>query len=544
MDLRPAVVARPIDTARPGWALLGIASVTLGVATAHLVAAVTDPSRSPLVAVGSLVIDLAPTPVKEAAVAWFGTADKPLLLGGLALVILVLAVVCGVLARRRPVLGAALAAVLGLVAAGAALTRPGAGAVDALPGLVGALVAGGSLVVVARRLQPKPTAPIATTESSAPDTAPAEGVSGAATGRPDAPRLRRRTVLAASLGVLASAVVVGGLGELIGRRRSDVEGLRAGVRLPSPVDPARPLPADVEVGVPGITPFRVANADFYRVDTALTVPAIDPSNWQLVVGGLVRSPFTLSYSELLAMPMIERDLTLTCVSNEVGGPYAGNAVWLGVPLRDLLARAGVDPAAEQLLSRSADGWSASTPIAAVADGRDAIVAVAMNGEPLPAEHGFPARMVVPGLYGFVSATKWLVSIEATTYAAEQAYWTRRGWATDAPVRTMARIEVPRPLATVAAGRVAVGGVCWAQHRGIDGVEVQVDDGPWRTAKLGGVPSDDTWRQWSFVWADATPGRHTIRARATDATGATQPEDRRTPFPSGATGWHDTVVTVS
>jgi DMSO/TMAO reductase YedYZ molybdopterin-dependent catalytic subunit len=352
----------------------------------------------------------------------------------------------------------------------------------------------------------------------------------------------RRSVLLGVAGVAGVAVVAGSLGEGIGRRRSDVSAARAAIRLPAPDDPAVMLPSTVEVGVPGVTPFRVPNGDFYRVDTALTVPAIDPATWTLEVGGMVDRPYVLSYADLLAMPLVERDLTLTCVSNEVGGQYAGNARWLGVRVQDLLAHAGVDPRADQLLSRSVDGWSASTPIAAVTDGRDAIVAVAMNGEPLPAEHGFPARMVVPGLYGFVSATKWLVALEPSTYSAEQAYWTRRGWATDAPVRTMARIDVPQPLSTVAAGRVAVAGVCWAQHRGIDGVEVQVDDGPWRTAKLGSVPSDDTWRQWVVAW-EATPGRHVLRARATDGTGRTQPSTRLTPFPSGAQGWHEVVVTV-
>jgi DMSO/TMAO reductase YedYZ molybdopterin-dependent catalytic subunit len=520
-----------------------VASVGLGIAIAHLLAAATVPSRSPLVAVGSVVIDLAPTPVKEAAVAWFGTADKPLLLGGLGVVILLLAAGCGLLARRSPLAGAALASALGLVAAGAALTRPGAGPGDAVPGILGAAAAGLTLGLVSRALRRAPDRPGPLPVDRGPDDAPAAGSSGPGAAAASACEPRRRTVLAAGLGVLVGAALVGGLGELIGRRRADVSALRAGIRLPQPVDPGPPLPADAELGVTGITPFRVPNADFYRVDTALTVPVVDPSTWTLQVGGMVRAPYEMSFDELLSLPMIERDLTLTCVSNEVGGPYAGNARWLGVPLRDVLARAGVDPAAEQLLSRSADGWSASTPLAAVTDGRDALIAVAMNGEPLPPEHGFPARMVVPGLFGFVSATKWLVSLEATTYAAEQAYWTRRGWATDAPVRTMARIEVPRPLASVPAGTVVVGGVCWAQHRGIDGVEVQVDDGPWRMATLGGVPSDDTWRQWSYVWRGATAGRHTVRARATDSTGATQPEERRTPFPSGATGWHDTVVTV-
>jgi DMSO/TMAO reductase YedYZ molybdopterin-dependent catalytic subunit len=350
-------------------------------------------------------------------------------------------------------------------------------------------------------------------------------------------------VLVGVLGVAGAALVAGSVGEVIGRLRSDTTASRAAIRLPVPDDPATALPANVELGVEGVTPFRVANADFYRVDTNLVVPNVDVSTWSLAVGGMVDRPYTLTFDELLAMPMVERDLTLTCVSNEVGGQYAGNARWLGVRVKDLLARAGVNPAADQLISRSTDGWTASTPIAAVTDGRDAIVAVAMNGEPLPSEHGFPARMIVPGLYGFISATKWLVALEPSTYAAEQAYWTKRGWATDAPIRTMARIDVPAPLSTVNAGKVAIAGVCWAQHRGIDGVEVQVDDGAWRPAKLGGVPSDDTWRQWMVAW-DATPGRHTIRARATDGTGATQPDARLTPFPSGAQGWHEVVVTVA
>ena len=498
-------------------AAVGVLAVGAGVAVAHLLAAFTAPSRSPLVAVGAAFIDLTPTWLKEFAVERFGTADKAVLVATIGTLLLLVAAGVGLLARRHRRAAILLAATVGLVAGAAALSRPGASAVDVVPALLGALVAGAALAVLTR-----PTAP-ATAGS------PGESTS-------------RRSVVLAVLGVAGLAVVAGSLGEVVGRRRSDVSASRAAIRLPAPDDPAGALPSGVDVGVPGVTPFRVPNADFYRVDTALTVPAVDPGAWTLEIGGMVDRPYSLSYADLLAMPLVERDLTLTCVSNEVGGQYAGNARWLGVRVKDLLAHAGVDPRADQLLSRSVDGWTASTPIAAVTDGRDAIVAVAMNGEPLPAEHGFPARMVVPGLYGFVSATKWLVSLEPSTYSAEQAYWTRRGWATEAPVRTMARIDVPQPLSTVRAGRVAVAGVCWAQHRGIDGVEVQVDDGPWRTAKLGSVPSDDTWRQWVVSW-DATPGRHTLRARATDGTGRTQPQARLTPFPSGAQGWHEVVVIV-
>ena len=530
----------------PAAAAVGVLAVGAGVAVAHLLAAVTEPARSPLVSVGAAFIDLTPTWLKEFAVERFGTADKAVLLGTIATILVLVAAGIGLLARHHRRAGILLAGVVGLVAAVAALSRPGAAALDAVPAVVGALVSSAALALLTAPPRDRAVASVAAELVSA-RTGPADAMSRLAgtqqtPGRTDVVVPGRRSVLLGVVGVAGLAVVAGSVGEVVGRRRSDVSAARAAIRLPAPEDPAVMLPSTVEVGVPGVAPFRVANADFYRVDTALTVPAVDLGSWNLRVGGMVDRPYSLSYADLLALPLVERDLTLTCVSNEVGGQYAGNARWLGVRVKDLLAHAGVDPRADQLLSRSVDGWSASTPIAAVTDGRDAIVAVAMNGEPLPAEHGFPARMVVPGLYGFVSATKWLVALEPSTYSAEQAYWTQRGWATDAPVRTMARIDVPAPLSTVRAGRVAVAGVCWAQHRGIDGVEVQVDDGPWRTAKLGSVPSDDTWRQWVVSW-DAAPGRHTLRARATDGTGHTQPEARLTPFPSGAQGWHEVVVIV-
>lgn len=503
---------------RPLDALRGVAALLLGVGAAHLLAALTDPARSPLAVAGGVVVRLVPTWLEQLAVQRLGTNDKPALLAGLALAVVVAGAGAGLLARRNRAAATAVVALVASTAAIAALLGPVSRPVDALPSLVGAVVA-----VVAFLLLTRPDAEV---EPSASATGP-----------------DRRSVVLGLLAVGAGTVLAAGAGEAVRRVREGQAALLRAVRLPTPSDPAAALPADVEVGVAGVTPFRVPPADFYRVDTALVVPEVDPSTWSLRIGGMVREPVEIRYGELLAMPMVERDLTLTCVSNEVGGPYVGNARWLGVRLADLVDRVGIDPAAEQLLSRSVDGWSASTPVAAALDGRDAIVAVGMDGDPLPAEHGFPARLVVPGLYGFVSATKWLTEIVATTYAAEQAYWTRRGWATDAPVRTMARIDVPRPLTTVRAGRVAIAGVSWAQHRGVARVEVQVDDGPWREARLGGAPSDDTWRQWVVEW-DAVPGRHTLRARATDRSGATQPAERLTPFPSGAQGWHEVVVQVA
>jgi DMSO/TMAO reductase YedYZ molybdopterin-dependent catalytic subunit len=292
-----------------------------------------------------------------------------------------------------------------------------------------------------------------------------------------------------------------------------------------------------------VSPFRTPTASFYRVDTNLTVPRVRVGSWALEIDGDVRSPFTLTYDELLAMPMIERDITLTCVSNEVGGGYVGAARWLGVRLTDVLDRAGVGTRSDQLLSTAVDGFTISTPLAVVRDGRDAMIAVGMNGEPLTDIHGFPARLVTPGLYGFVGATKWLTKLTLTTYAAQQSYWTQRQWATNAPIKTSARIDTPAPLSTVPPGRTVIGGVAWAQHRGVGKVEVQIDGGAWQSAQLGPDAGIDYWRQWFVPW-DATTGQHTLAVRATDLTGALQTDQRATPFPDGSSGIQQVVVIVS
>jgi DMSO/TMAO reductase YedYZ molybdopterin-dependent catalytic subunit len=334
--------------------------------------------------------------------------------------------------------------------------------------------------------------------------------------------------------------VLGLGGRWLGVRRG-VATARGRIRLPVAASPAPALPPQALVR--GQTPFVTSSANFYLIDTALSAPQVDPDTWRLKVHGRVRNPFSLRYADLLAMPMIERYVTLACVSNEVGGDLVGNARWLGVPVADLLRRADPLSGADQVVSRSVDGFTAGTPTAALLDGRDAMLAVGMNGAPLPVAHGFPVRMVVPGLYGYVSATKWLAELELRSFADFDAYWVDRGWAARAPVKTQSRIDVPRQGTRVPAGPVAVAGVAWAQHRGISAVEVRVDDGPWRRATLGGVPSVDTWREWRWAWP-ATPGRHTLRVRATDNGGATQTSRERPPAPDGATGWHtiDVIVT--
>jgi DMSO/TMAO reductase YedYZ molybdopterin-dependent catalytic subunit len=347
-------------------------------------------------------------------------------------------------------------------------------------------------------------------------------------------------VLLASGALAAAAVAMGGLGRWIGSVRTRP----ADVALPAPADPAPAFPRGLEHRVPGITPLRTPSSEFYRVDTRLDVPAVDVDGWSLTIDGDVDRLVRFSFEDLKRMPLIERDITLTCVSNEVGGKYVGGARWLGVPLTDLLDRAGIGhTAADQILSTDVDGMTISTPLDLATDGRDAMIAIGMNGAALPREHGFPARMVVPGLYGFISATKWITRMTLTTYADHDAYWTQRKWATDAPIKVASRIDTPRPLSTIDAGRTVIGGVAWAQHRGgVAKVEVRIDGGAWQEARLGPSVGNDYWRQWYLPWT-AGKGQHSLAVRATDGRGEQQTAARATPFPDGASGIQQVVVTV-
>jgi DMSO/TMAO reductase YedYZ molybdopterin-dependent catalytic subunit len=307
--------------------------------------------------------------------------------------------------------------------------------------------------------------------------------------------------------------------------------------LPAPALRAPAVPQGAEVGVEGVAPFTTAQADLYRIDTALVPPAVDPDAWELRVDGLVDEPFTLTLDDLLELPLEEHRITLTCVSNPVGGDLLGTGTWTGVPIRALLERVGVQPEADMVLSHSIDGFTASTPLEAMTDDRAALVAVAMNGEPLTAEHGFPARLIVPGLYGFVSATKWVTRIEVTRFDRAEAYWTQRGWDAQAPVLVASRIDVPRGLVSVPAGEVVVAGSAWAQQHGVAAVEVKLDDGDWQPAQLGAEANIDTWRQWRIALQDVEPGRHSVTVRATDREGTVQTDERRDPIPNAATGHH-------
>jgi DMSO/TMAO reductase YedYZ molybdopterin-dependent catalytic subunit len=420
--------------------------------------------------------------------------------------------------------------VLGFAVGIAATSRADAGLWAWMPGIAAGVVA----AVVVRWLTGMLPGPV---DASAAGTA--EEPSATSDGRVDRRRFLLWTGVAAAAGIVAA---VGGAALRAGSQAVSI--VRRAIVLPTPAVTAAAAPAGAELAISGLAPVVTPNADFYRIDTALVVPQVDPATWSLRIHGLVERELVLSWDELLALPLEESWTTLTCVSNEVGGDLIGNALWLGYPIRHLLDRVSPTADADMVLSRSVDGFTASTPIEVLRDdGVAAILAVAMNGEPLPVEHGFPVRMVVPGLYGYVSATKWVTDLEVTRFDHASAYWTDRGWSERGPIKLESRIDVPRAGAAVPAGDTVIAGVAWQQHVGVAGVEVQVDDGAWRPATLATAISDDTWVQWSIPWT-AERGRHTVRCRATSTAGEVQTDATASVVPDGATGWHTREVSVS
>ncbi|MEC4018727.1 molybdopterin-dependent oxidoreductase [Streptomyces sp. H27-D2] len=571
-------------------ALSGLLAGFAALASAELVSAAVRPESSPITAVGGAVIDRTPVELKDYAVRTFGNNDKLVLQLGILAVLALFAMFIGVLAALAPRFRRTCSAgvlLFGLVGALAAASRPDSGGADWVPSAVGAVGAAGVLYLLAGRLawsaqaeapeadearapgpNPDPstgptpsTAPAPSTEPAAgrPLAADSEHSPGAPFMRPDgepaAPRPaagafdRRGFVIAATAAAAASA----GAG-VLGRRLNASSGAEAAasrkaVTLPAPDSRAAAIPRGSDLKTAGVSSFTTSNHDFYRVDTALVVPRVDATGWKLRIHGKgVPRDVSVNFQDLLRRELIERDITLTCVSNQVGGPYVGTARWIGVRLADLLREAGVKPPskggkADQLVARSVDGMTIGTPVEAVMDGRDAMLAVGMNGEPLPFSHGFPVRMLVPGLYGYVSACKWLRDLELTTFDSYDPYWVKRSWAKEAPIKTQSRIDTPKPFSTPKAGSVPVGGVAWAQHKGIDRVEVRVDGGAWHTARLADEATTDTWRQWVWDWP-ATAGSHNLEVRATDREGYTQTDKRVGTVPDGATGWHSVVVDVT
>ncbi len=568
-------------------AVVGVLTAAVAIGAAQLAAGLTVPQSSPVIAVGQAAIDLTPPPVKDFAISAFGDDDKTVLLGGILVVLALYAALVGILAVRRLTFGLwglALFAFLGLAAA---LTRPNSTPEYIVPTLAAAAAGAFALARLTRAATRLSAAPARARRAGRPGsrgsraagptvipsgppvspealTPPDLPVTPDAPARPAEPAPetpaysftylpnpddqgpsrwpeRRRFLVTSGMAVAAAAV-----GTLAGRElatRRNVSQARAALRFPRPAVPAPPLPAGSNLNIPGLSSFITPNDSFYRVDTALLLPQVDPATWQLRIHGMVQREVTITFAELLKRPLIEDYVTLTCVSDPVEGPYVGNAKWLGASLAALIRQARPLGGTSQLLCTSVDGFTSGTPLEVVLDGRDALLAVAMNGTALPIEHGFPARMVVPGLYGYVSATKWVTDIEVTTFGAASAYWVQRGWSQQAPIKTESRIDVPAGGASLRPGLTPVAGVAWAQHKGIAAVEVRVDGGSWHQARLAAVPDIDTWRQWVWEWP-ATPGNHLLEARATDQTGYTQTAVQAQPPPNGASGYPSATVTVS
>ena len=537
------------------YAAAGVLATLAGMSAGHLVAAALNPASSPVLAVGSTVIDLTPTPMKEWAVREFGTKDKPILIGSVMLVTLLLTAVAGVIARRRFAIGAAILGLLVAVSGVLALLRPFALATDVVPAVAAAIIGVATLAVlvhVMRRAdgldgllpaQVDPPSGAATRpwRHHRPRDGEADGkdrllLSGNGRGPGN---VTRRTVLLTSALV---AVLSGGMGWL-GQTLVGIRTRPEDVDLPAAADRAKPLAQGLENRIKGISKFQTPNKDFYRVDVNLTVPVIDLDSWRLEIDGDVENKASYSFDDLLEMELVERDITLTCVSNQVGGPYVGAARWIGVPLKRLLDEAVVGSGADQILSTATDGFTISTPLDVALDGRDTMVALGMNGEALPSEHGFPARLVTPGIYGFVGATKWLRKLTLTTYAEDTSYWTDRDWATDAPIKISSRIDTPQAFKTLKKENAVVAGVAWAQTRGIGKVEVAVDGGAWQQAELGPSAGVDYWRQWFYRWEDAKPGQHMLAVRATTTDGEVQTPARANSFPDGSSGIQSVSINV-
>ena len=538
-------------------ALAGLLAAGVALGFAELTASLVGPASSPIIAVGDAVITLTPEPVKEFAIRNFGENDKIVLVAGTLVVIALYALLLGIVALRSRRLGVLGIALFGAVGAVAALTRPAGSPLDVLPSIVGA---GAGILALLALLVPLtgPSTSAATPPAAAP-TAVGSGDHGSHADERILGRLReilgsgdrkgaaldrRRFFLTGGV-ALGAAAVAGGGGRLL-QRRFDVAQARADLALPRPASAAAALPrgADLAADVDGLTPLFTDNREFYRVDTAISVPQIRPGDYRLSLTGMFDSPRSYTLPDLFDRDdLIERDITLTCVSNEVGGRLAGTARWLGVPLGAFLRENGIGSGSDQLVCRDVKGMTIGAPTRSALEVEDAMLAFGMNGEPLPVEHGFPVRMLIPGLYGYVSACKWLTGIEATTFDAFDAYWVERDWAAEAPIKVASRIDTPAPLREFPAGRRAIAGVAWAQTRGIATVEVRVDDGDWAEAELSPEVDADLWRQWVLPY-DFTPGRHSITVRATSVDGEVQPEARAAPFPSGATGWHSIQVVAA
>lgn len=503
--------------------IAGVTAACVSLGVAELVGIPFGARANARTAIGSAAVDLTPAPIKEWAIQTLGSLDKPFVAVVVLVVIATIAAIAGTLETRRRPLGSAAFAVAGVLGCIAVLSRQGATALETIPTVAGAVCGVAALRLLTHRFRSAPAAPEDTAEHGEPDVG------------------RRRLVM---FGLLGFGVAGGVVGAVVTRLVHSATADRNSLALPRPRTSAPPIPAAVQPKSVALPSFITASPDFYRVDTALVVPQLSRGDWRLRIHGMVNREVTFSFADLADFEVVETVTTLTCVSNPVGGPLISTGVWTGYRLADLLAVAGVHADADMMLSTSIDGFTAGTPVGALTDGRDALLAVGLNGQPLPIEHGYPARLVVPGLYGYVSATKWVVEMELTRFDKAKAYWTRQGWAPRGPVKTESRIDVPKAGQKVSMGPVVFGGVAWAQNRGVRAVEVRIDDGVWQPAEQGASYSNQTWRLWSFPWQAESPGKHTITVRATDNTGAVQTADQADTVPDGATGWHTVHFTVA
>ena len=563
------------DIPRRRYALLGLLAAGTGLAASELISGLFISAPSLILTIGQRFIDITPPALKDWAIAVFGTNDKAVFIASMVVVVLVFGAVLGLLSKRFPAPAAAGYAVFGAVGYVIGLTDPAAEAGPTLFAAVAAALVGAATMTALRSTLHRASAPAAGAADGAETTREARGASRS-----------RRAFLASSASAAALAVGAASLGRYLTDQARTAATGREQITLPTasaaapatttattagaaavettvaaaaadagaattqtaeasapPVSTvADPTPSQI-ADVAGVSDLVTPNEQFYVIDTALSVPRVDLDTWNLSFTGRVDNPFSLTYEELLAMPLVERYVTLCCVSNRVGGNLVGNAKWLGVPLRDLVEQAGVRPDGDQLVGRSVEGFTVGFPTSAVFDGREALVAVGMNGEPLPLRHGFPVRLVVSGLYGYVSATKWLSEVEFAGWGEFDAYWVPRGWSKVGPIKTQSRIDTPRDGGDISAGLNVIAGVAWAQNRGIERVEVRVDEGNWMEAALPEELSIDTWRQWHLEH-DFTPGGHVIAVRATDASGETQTAELAPARPDGATGYHAIGVTAA
>jgi DMSO/TMAO reductase YedYZ molybdopterin-dependent catalytic subunit len=511
-----------VSTTRVRDGFSGAAATALALGISELAAGLFGSLPSLVTGLGNWVIDIVPPQVKDWAISTFGTNDKLALAIGIAIVAILIGAAVGVVARGRFGIAVVVFISFGVLAALATATDPQVSLTLAIiPGGLAALTGLATLQWLYG---------LGMGDQTGGEEQPADGMS-------------RRSVVLGIGAVMGMAALSAGFGRVLLEKGKRSAAGRADVVLPAADDPVAAPGARASFDVPELSPIVTPNADFYRIDTAFSVPRVDIQDWTLSITGMVDRPYTLTYYDILDMDLEEKYVTLSCVSNQVGGNLVGNAKWLGVPLTEVLDRAGVQSGASQIVGRAVDDFTVGFPTDVVYDGRDSMLAIGMNGEPLPLEHGFPARLVVAGLYGYVSATKWLAEIELTTWEAFDAYWVPRGWSKEGPIKTQSRIDTPRQARLTYSGEIAVAGVAWAPDRGISKVEVQIgEDAPWVEAELSSPLSDDSWVQWMVPW-DPPLGTTFIQVRATDGDGNTQTEERAEPAPSGATGWDRHAVTI-